>query len=744
MAGEKHNNAVSRFLHSPMLPGLSIGALCALLCFAMLALTLTPKQYSLHVGEVASETLNATREIEDRVTTQKQKDLAAASVPKENQRDAVVSMTVLSQFQGIMSALDDQRAQANNLLAPLRVQFEGSAFTEQAERVLGAAYIQSVRQDLPIQLDDVQIKSLLYCAPAEFQAVSAAADAAMRQVMQTGILQGQTEEGVARVMSDLSKQTSLAPALLPIVEAGVRTSIQPNVSFDEAAYEKKVQEAVGAVVPKVYKMGEVIVREGDVVTQAQIDVLLELGLLSEQLPTPLYIGLFAMTLLLSTVVLVYLLIFDCEIILSPRQMLLFSVIILVTLALSMALSRINAFFIPMQLGVLLIALLFKPRLALVTNTALAVLMGTACVGSAGLFSIAMFELTLTCVVGGSLAVFLVRRAVQRSGLVLAGVGIGFSNLACMLALGLLTTSKTTALFSSAAWAMCGGFLSAVLALGLMPLFEYIFGLLTPSKLLELSNPNQPLLRRLMLEAPGTYHHSVLVANLAEAAVEEVGGNELLARVGAYYHDVGKLKRPLYFGENQLGGDNPHDRMEPQVSAAILTVHPRDGMALAQKERLPGAILDIIQQHHGNSCTAYFYHKACQLQGEQNVDQQDYRYDGPRPQTREAAIIMLADTTEAAVRSMTDHAKDKMEAFVAKLIQGKLEDGQLDEAPLTLRDLRLIGKAFCSVLAGIYHERVEYPTIESLRPHRALPGHMTYRISGERVTGTQTEEGPVRE
>ena len=252
-------------------------------------------------------------------------------------------------------------------------------------------------------------------------------------------------------------------------------------------------------------------------------------------------------------------------------------------------------------------------------------------------------------------------------------------------------------------------MAAVLCIAFDPIVETAFHLATPAKLLELSNPNHPLLRRLLIEASGTYHHSIIVANLAEAAAEAVGGNPLLARAGAYFHDIGKLKRPLYFKENQIG-ENPHEHTNPYVSAAIVTAHTRDGLTMAQQYHLPQEIQDIIVEHHGDTPVMYFYHKALEQAGGQAVDIADFRYDGRRPQSKESAIIMLADTVEAAVRSMPDPTPKAINDFIARLVRGKLDDGQLDEAPLTLRDVTRICSAFATVLNGVFHERIEYPSI----------------------------------
>jgi len=257
--------------------------------------------------------------------------------------------------------------------------------------------------------------------------------------------------------------------------------------------------------------------------------------------------------------------------------------------------------------------------------------------------------------------------------------------------------------------MGGGLAAAVISLGLQPLFETAFNLATPSKLLEWTNPNQPLSRKLLLEASGTYHHSLIVANLAEAAAEAIGANPLLVRAGAYYHDVGKLKRPMYFKENQKG-DNPHDHTDPYVSAAIVTAHTRDGLQLAKKYRLPVEIQDIIMEHHGDTPVMFFYHKALQQPDGKAVDVKDFRYDGRRPRSKESAIIMLADTVEAAVRALPDPTPKNIEAAIERLIRGKLEDGQLSESPLTLKDIDKISESFAQSLNGAFHERIEYPNV----------------------------------
>lgn len=259
------------------------------------------------------------------------------------------------------------------------------------------------------------------------------------------------------------------------------------------------------------------------------------------------------------------------------------------------------------------------------------------------------------------------------------------------------------------WALASGVGSAVLAVGLLPYFEGMFGIITPFKLMELANSTQPLLRELMQKAPGTYHHSVVVGNLAEAAAEAIGGDAMLSRVGALYHDIGKTNRPYFFIENQLGGENPHSHLSPRMSAKVIIQHVHEGVEMAKAHRLPAVLTAFIAEHHGDSLVSYFHHQA--KQGDEVVREEEFRYPGPRPKTKEAAIVMLADGTEAASRTLAKPTSDQLEALVEKIVRQRLEDHQLSEAPLTLADLERIKQAFTRVLQGLFHTRIDYPEEE---------------------------------
>jgi hypothetical protein len=254
-----------------------------------------------------------------------------------------------------------------------------------------------------------------------------------------------------------------------------------------------------------------------------------------------------------------------------------------------------------------------------------------------------------------------------------------------------------------------GFSCGIIVLGILPIFEYLFGTITNISLLELADFNHPLLNRLMLEAPGTYHHSLIVGNLSEAACTVVGANALLARIGAYYHDVGKLQKPEYFSENQSLTGNKHDTLSPSMSKLVIMNHVKDGVEMAQKYRLNPRLIDFILSHHGNSLVYYFYRRALEnVEEDQEVAQEGFRYPGPKPNTKEIAIVMLADSVEAAMRTLKDPAIETIKDMVHKIINNKFIDGQFDECDLTLKDLEKIASVFIRILSGIYHTRINYP------------------------------------
>lgn len=360
------------------------------------------------------------------------------------------------------------------------------------------------------------------------------------------------------------------------------------------------------------------------------------------------------------------------------------------------------FAIPFAAGAMLVRFVLNMETALVFSVAASALAGLAMDNSLGI--------SIFCLASSLVASWSVASARQRSSLFRAGANTGLANVAFALALDLFAGNflQLKTLFD-VLFGFSGGILVAMIVMSSTPVVEMIFGYTTDIKLLELANLNHPLLKDLIVQAPGSYHHSIIVGSLVEAAAETINCNPLLARVMAYYHDIGKIKNPHYFSENQRDSNNPHDKLKPSLSATILKAHVKDGAELARQKKLGQPILDAILQHHGTSLIKFFYQKAKELQDPANpVKEEEFRYPGPRPQSPEVALVMLADSVEAAAKSISDPSPARLQGLVQTMINRIFADGQLDESDLTLKDLHEIARSFNRVLAGIYHRRPDYP------------------------------------
>ncbi len=507
----------------------------------------------------------------------------------------------------------------------------------------------------------------------------------------------------------------LAPALQ---EAGTiigRQLIQPNLVLDTEKVNRARQAAVDSVEPVLIMKGEVIVRKGDVVRPEHIELLRDVGLLKTGRDYGAVLGVILLTAILLVLGGTYLYQNRSDVLQNEPLLALVGSVLITMLLLGELFSVISwsgaRFLNPSALTGLLLTLLIDSQVATIATIIMAIFLTV--------INDLSWIIGLLALIGGLTAIFSVSKVSQRGDLMRAGFIVGGVNLVLMLTLGLL--SKDTNLIYNSYLGLLSGVLASIMAIGILPYLESIFKVTSSLRLLELSNPNHPLMRRLMLEAPGTYHHSILVGNLAEAAAEAVGADGLLARVGAHYHDIGKLKRPYFFVENQVGIDNPHDKMAPSLSTLIITSHVKDGLELANEFKLPPAVTQFIAQHHGTDLVRYFYHRASEANDEGTVEERDFRYPGPKPHGKEVAIVSLADATEAAVRSISRPNPGKIEAIVRKIIKDRLNSGELDESDLTFQDMDRIANAFVKVIVSMFHARVEYPeqiTKEDIEGKRA--------------------------
>ena len=528
-----------------------------------------------------------------------------------------------------------------------------------------------------------------------------------------------------------SYEAALLSTIPPRVPAPVRTAIgeilatflYPTQVLDFAATERKQSQAEAAVPPVISTVysGEVVVRRGDLVTPAVMTKLAALGLQNRRTQWEDVAGSLLFSTLIVFTLFWYLRAFHPSVAVNPRLLILVDAGIMAAVVGARLLAENHVllpFFLPVAAASTFAAALIAPEACVAMTLAMSVLAGWVVASS--------FELTMYYFLTGTAGVLAIRHVKQLKQFIFAGAYIACFALVTVLAFGFADrVYDFPALQGYILAAVFNGFASSTLALGAFALLSNLFGVTTSLHLLELGQPSHPLLRRLMARAPGTYNHSLILANMVEHASEEIGANSLAAKLGALYHDVGKSINPHFFVENQLGIGNIHDEMRPEESARIIRGHVSAGMRMARQHRLPRVVLDAIAEHHGTMAIGYFLHKAQTENPDAPVDLSLYSYPGPRPQSKETALLMLADACESAVRASPDHSSTKIADVVHRIFRDRMESGQLDECPLTLQDIDRTERAFRAVLNGLYHPRVEYPDAVE----RGVEGEPELRLTG---------------
>ena len=700
-------------------------------------LTVAPEQYDLSVGDVAPKTITASRDIIDEITTGRRRQSAADAVSPVYFKDDSVADAVMADMESAFSELRSVRE--------LGAQIRGG-WTEASQSFTDEDYAQSARLLTKLTLSTYQLRTIMNTEARDFENLYQSVSSATRTALVSTITEGQINDAISNIQQIVAYNTR-TDLWYNVAIPTLRACLRPNMLIDQAATEENRQKAYDAVEPTVYKQAQNIVVKGDRISAEQIAVLNSLGLLQgDSFNLSIYIGAaLALALILGALIL-YMLLYAKSLLSAGRHALVLLITLVLTLTTCLLIGRyIRVSAMPVMLAAMLCVNLLGSRAAYVVNFAMAMLVTFLTVTGPGLETSQMLSVLLMTCIGGTLSIYLLRRNPARMAVFVAGLAAGAANFAICACIGSLTSSDMRGVLSEATYTLFGAVTASIMCVGLQPILETAFNLVTPSKLIELSNPNHPLLRRLMIETPGTYHHSMIVANLAEAAAEAIGADPVLTRVGAYYHDIGKLIRPVYFKENQIG-ENPHDKTDPRVSTAILTEHTRDGVELARKHHLPDPIIDMIRQHHGDTPVMYFYAMTVKQMGAENVDINDFRYDGPKPQTAEAAILMLSDTVEAAVRSIPEPTQEKISAMIKKLVRGKMEDGQLDECTLTFRDIGKICAAYETVLKGVFHERIEYPSVDlnRSRARQQKRGGKVKTAKASNAVQDQNAEKPAEE
>lgn len=699
---------------SPTRRGLLVTALF-LIMFTLAVANTVPDAIDWQVGDVATRDVVAPRDVVNRYRTEQLREEAARQALREAELDPVnweinpaEALRAEERVAAIFAAFRAVIANAPLLPAADASAAEGAAGEAAAPTVDVdglVALLADAAQGLELNLSAAALTTLASMSARQLDELETTARSVAVDIMQRRRI-GETD--LERERETVELHPAVRDAALErreLLSVVVQAVMRPNLIPSPEKIERARQEAVRAVADVRIREGQIIIRRGDQVEMEHVLLLQDLGLLDGRPNYGFMAGMLILLALLFALVAVYLHQHRRGIFENDAQLALLGIVVLLVTGLAKVGTFIawegTGFLVPVGLAGLLVTLLVDSQVAIVI-TIMTSAMVSALFGLDG-------RVFVVALAGGLAAVYSVSKVSQRSDLTRAGFIVGGVDFVTMVTLGLLRSDAFLLQYSFLG--VLNGIVSAVGTIGLLPYLETLFRITSSLRLLELSNPNHPLLRKMLMEAPGSYHHSILVGNLAEAAAEAIGADPLLVRVGAQYHDIGKTKRPYFFVENQFGGENPHDKISPTLSTLIIISHVKDGVELAKEYQLPPVIIDFIREHHGTDLVKYFYQKALENAHGEAVDERDFRYPGPKPQSKETALVMLADGVEAAVRSLSKPTPGRIEGLVRRLIKERLDGGQLDESNLTLRDLDKIAEAFVRVLTGIFHQRVEYPDIK---------------------------------
>lgn len=673
-----------------------IGIFFWLMFMMVLTVDFSVDKVNFEPGEVSDRDLIAPRTISfvDELKTKKLTDDILASVVDVYDLDVSVMESresYLNQLFDILAKPDDQPAATGD---------DEPALVSKADKL---------REFSQFELSDESINVLLNLSSDDAHQVKLWSIGILKRYMQKGVKP--EELNAARTQAGLEiDEFAMSQEQRELIKALALPLMESNVMLNQKETEKRRQSAVSSVDPvrEVVRKGQIIVRRGDIINESQIQAMRELGMHVGQVDwyQRVALGSFVLTVLIVSAM--FLRKFEDEIYHNMILLFLLGMILFFSLFVARVADYYSFFIGPVATGPLLMAILLNPRIGFTFSIVLAVFCGAIAANS--------FPAVLVTLLGSAVGVYSVAKKAHGYSLTRSGILIALVN--CVTIWSIHTSFNIVSVQPIALECVLGiiaGIGSAVITTGLLPYLETAFKITTPIKLLELAQPNQPLLQRLLLEAPGTYHHSILIGNLAEAAADVIGADPIIVRVGAYYHDVGKIRRPYFFVENQFGAENPHDKLAPTLSALTITSHVRDGIELCHEYNIPKIIEDIVAQHHGTLLVGYFYHKAVNGAHGDCIDEADFRYEGPKPQSKEAALIMIADACEAAVRSINKPNMSRIEAMVRKIIKDRLYDGQFDECNLTLKNLNEIGDVYIRILSSMFHSRIEYP--ESLKERK---------------------------
>lgn len=712
-----------------------------LLFYFNLSPYLVPQTYDVKKGAVSEKTIEAPKQIFDEKATLQAQEKAAESVEPRYTYVALRSDQLVDQIFGRMEQLNQDDG--------VTTEDKINIYRNEIPRRYVDYLEQYAKNNRGIStLNDTLLDEMLRVAKEQQYAVPEETYYKLPKLSQEQLseMRGVAMEAVRKLMGEQLLDAEIARTRVAelinasalsnrtareVVQELARYAIMPNKFYDKEATNEARSEAREGAARVVIPEGQVIVAKGELITPEKYELLENAGLLQDKKTYWPQLGTLLLAVLFVVVLFSYMAQSGGISGLKPKYgntqlfMLLLIFFLNLTIMQIVSLPQTSAttyvgYLAPVATGTMLITLLLDMHVAIVSSVLFAI--GGSVIFNANREKLFDFDYGFVIAVVSFSAIFAVHRASQRSTILKAGIMASLFGAVSALALQLLGEKiDQTQLVYATGFAFASGLITAVLVIGIMPFFEVTFGILSALKLVELSSPNHPLLRKLLTETPGTYHHSVMVGNLSEAAAEAIGADGLLCRVGSFYHDIGKTKRPNYFIENQTNIENPHDSIEPKLSKSIIVAHARDGVEMLRGYNIPRPIRDIAEQHHGTTFLKYFYHKALKQAEEQGIEPDftadDFRYPGPKAQSKEAAIVGIADCVEAAVRSLRKPTMEQIETMIHKIIKDRLDDNQFNECDLTMKELDKIAQTLKEAVIGIFHSRIEYP--DEVKPKERL-------------------------
>lgn len=685
------SNNIKRFL-----PALFV-VILALFVVGLVYYGSIPQRYSLTAGVVSEVDIAAPRSVIDTNETKARAQESMNAVAPIYVRSQEISDKGITDLTKLFSICSEHRN--NNL--------NEDGTVKETYRVVSDKLISSIQANFGVTLTDNESFQLITADQTLLNYVQTQSVSIASLILSDRVDDALLASQINDLTSDLDTSAgSLYVSNSTLVKSLLVNFLKPNAVYDETATNTARQTAYNAVInnPVMIEKGTRIVSYGDVISQNTFQTLVDLDLIEDnEFDYNLLVGIFAYMLVLFTVIGLYLKRFEQDFVAAPRDITALSLSFLIPIITAVYFSDISPLISPVYFTAVIAATYLGAQSGIVLSILQILIILPICQFDVEFVFVSIIGIFVCSMVAG-----------QRNRKYNSASLIILTSLACFLAsvgINRVIKSSWTDTLISALWAVLAGSISVVASIGFMPIFELVSNSVSPIRLIDLSQPGNPLLKRLFVEAPGTSQHSMMVANLADSAAEAIGANALLAKVGAYYHDIGKLEKPSFFTENQHNGKNPHDDLPPEESAGIITSHPDQGVRLARRYRLPTNIIRIIQEHHGSTFQAYFYHKAKALALENGLPEPSmstFKYRCSIPSSRESAVVMLADTCEAAIISTGITSLDAAEELFRKLIKQKIDQDQLNDSGLSFKDVELIIRSFLQVYAGVFHERVKYP------------------------------------